>query len=130
MNRLIDPATEQSISSQYGTVQSDDLRDDSSGKRPRLVTVSYSCLIIVQTWLVMGLIIGYTSPVLSDLEGNGNSSAPLDKISYQDLFSVDLFSVSRQKLHQEYIMCTLVTCNYVSSVVTSYIIYFTKLYMS
>lgn len=88
MNRLIDPATEQSISSQYGTVQSDDLRDDSSGKRPRLLTVAYSCLIIVQTWLVMGLVIGYTSPVLSDLEGNGNSSAPLDKISYQDLFSV------------------------------------------
>ena len=91
MNRLIDPATEQSISS-YGTVQDDDSRDASSGKtrRPRLLTVSYSCLIIVQTWLVMGLTMGYTSPVLTDLEGNGNSSAPLDKIIYQDLFSVSI----------------------------------------
>ena len=88
MNRLIDPATD-SISS-YGTVQNDNSHG-SSGK-PRLLTISYSCLIIVQTWLVMGLTIGYTSPVLSDLEGNGNRSrsrsAPLDKISYQDLFSV------------------------------------------
>ena len=89
MNRLIDPATEQSGISSYGTVQGDDdSRDASSAKRPRLLTVSYSCLIIAQTWLVMGLTIGYTSPVLSDLEGDGNSSAPLDEISYQDLFSV------------------------------------------
>ena len=83
--RLIDPATnlQHSISS-YGT------NNDSHGNsgKPRLLTVSYSCLIIVQTWLVMGLTIGYTSPVLSDLEGNGTCSAPLDKISYQDLFSV------------------------------------------
>ena len=87
MNRLIDPATdlERSISS-YGAVQNDN--SHGSNGKPRLRTVSYSCLIIVQTWLVMGLTIGYTSPVLSDLEGNGNFSAPLDKISYQDLFSV------------------------------------------
>ena len=110
MNRLIDPATEQSISSQYGTVQSDDLRDDSSGKSPRLLTVSYLCLIIVQTWLVMGLIIGYTSPVLSDLEGNGNSSAPLDKISYQDLFSVSRQITS--KVHNVAILLLhVITCH-------------------
>ena len=89
MNRLIDPAKdlEHSISS-YGTVQNDNSDSHGTSGKPRLRTVSYSCLIIVQTWLVMGLTIGYTSPVLSDLEGNGNYSAPLDKISYQDLFSV------------------------------------------
>ena len=88
MERLIDPATEQSISSSYGTIQKDNDDTRSSSKKPRLLTVSYSCLIIVQTWTVLGLTIGYTSPVLSDLEGNGNSSAPLDEITYQDLFSV------------------------------------------
>ena len=93
MNRLIDPATDlersiiTSISS-YGAVQNDNSRGMRSNGKPRLRTVSYSCLIFVQTWLVMGLTIGYTSPVLSDLEGNGNFSAPLDKINYQDLFSV------------------------------------------
>ena len=90
MNRLIDAGD---ISSN-GIVQSDDSRDDISGKPARLLTVSYSCLIIIQTWLVFGLTIGYTSPVLSDLEGNGNCSAPLDKITYQDLFSVCEFMSS------------------------------------
>lgn len=86
-DRLIDPTVEQS----YGIVQTADSRDSNS--KPRLLTVSYSCLIIVQTWLVFGLTIGYTSPVLSDLEGaNMNSPAPLDKISYQDLFSVSCSS--------------------------------------
>ena len=89
-SRSIDPVAEQSVISSYGTIQND--IDDSHGGttsvKPHLLTVTYSCLIIVQTWLVMGLTIGYTSPVLSDLEGNGNSSAPLDKITYQDLFSV------------------------------------------
>ena len=88
MERLINPATEQSISSSYGTIQKDIDDTRGSNRKPRLLTVSYSCLIIVQTWTVLGLIIGYTSPVLSDLEGNGNSSAPLDEITYQDLFSV------------------------------------------
>ena len=83
MNRLIDAAREQTISPNIN-VQNNAI----SGKPARLLTVSYSCLIIIQTWLVFGLTIGYTSPVLSDLEGNGNSSAPLDKTSYQDLFSV------------------------------------------
>jgi len=92
MGSLIDPTTEQNISS-YGTYQDDDdgaQCKSLSAPKPRLLTVSYSCLIIVQTWLVFGLTMGYTSPVLSDLEGNRNSSlkAPLDKIGYQDLFSV------------------------------------------
>ena len=85
--RWIDPVKERSISS-YGTIQNDINDSRGSSWKPRLLTVSYSCLIIVQTWTVLGLTIGYTSPVLSDLEGNGNSSAPLDKIIYQDLFSV------------------------------------------
>ena len=80
MNRLIDTAREQTISPTVNV--------GISGQPARLLTVSYSCLIIIQTWLVFGLTIGYTSPVLSDLEGSGNSSAPLDKIGYQDLFSV------------------------------------------
>ena len=89
-SRSIDPAAEQSVISSYGTIQNDidDSRGGTTSVKPHLLTVTYSCLIIVQTWLVMGLTIGYTSPVLSDLEGNGNSSAPLDKITYQDLFSV------------------------------------------
>jgi len=91
MDRLIDPMTEQRKSS-YRTFQ-DNSDDDPQCKnmKPRLLTVSYSCLIIVQTWLVFGLTIGYTSPVLSDLEGNRNSTAPLDKIGYQDLFSVSKY---------------------------------------
>ena len=87
MKRLLNPV-EQSLSSSYGAIQNDKTPLTSSVGKPRLITVSYSCLIVVQTWLIMGLTIGYTSPVLSDLEGNGTSSAPLDKISYQDLFSV------------------------------------------
>lgn len=87
MDRLINPATEQSISFHVNVQDIDESRGN-SGKPHYLLTVSYSCMIIVQTWLVIGLTIGYTSPVLSDLEGNGNSSAPLDKTSYQDLFSV------------------------------------------
>ena len=95
MNRLSDPTTDQNVSSESvllpknsseGNVQKDDTRGNRA--KPRLLTVSYSCLVIVQTWFVFGLTIGYTSPVLSDLEGNGNSSAPLDKTAYQDLFSV------------------------------------------
>lgn len=95
MSRLSDPTTEQNVSSESsllpknsceGNVQNDDRRG--SRVKPRLLTVSYSCSVIVQTWFVFGLTIGYTSPVLSDLEGNGNSSAPLDKTAYQDLFSV------------------------------------------
>ena len=89
----IDPVKEQSISS-YGTIQNNISDSRGSSGKPRLLTVSYSCLIIVQTWTVVGLTMGYSSPVLSDLEGNGNSSAPLDKIIYQDLFSVSL-----SKLH-------------------------------
>ena len=88
MNKLMDSATEQGISS-YRTVQNDDTRGISAKPlRARLLTVSYSCFIIVQPWLVVGLTTGYTSPVLNDLEGNGNSSAPLDKLTYQDFFSV------------------------------------------
>ena len=92
-SRLSDPTTEKNEesllllkNSDEGNVQKDDPRE--SKVKPRLLTVSYSCIIIIQTWLVFGLTIGYTSPVLSDLEGDGNSSAPLDKITYQDLFSV------------------------------------------
>lgn len=85
MNRLLDPAAELLLKqSCEGNVQKEDTR---GSHKPRLLTVSYSCAVIVLTWFVFGLTIGYTSPVLSDLEGNGNSSAPLDKISYQDLFS-------------------------------------------
>ncbi|XP_065900254.1 solute carrier family 2, facilitated glucose transporter member 8-like [Dysidea avara] len=74
----------------YGTVQSSSIDNNT---KPRLWTVAYSCAVIVQSWLVFGLTIGYTSPVLSDLEGDdGSSSAPLGKTTYQDLFSV-LFPV-------------------------------------
>ena len=85
----MDSATEQGISS-YRTVQNDDTRGISAKplRGAKLLTVSYSCFIIVQPWLVFGLTVGYTSPVLDELEGNGNSSAPLDKLTYQDLFSV------------------------------------------
>ena len=70
----------------YGTVQSSSIDNNT---KPRLWTVAYSCAVIVQSWLVFGLTIGYTSPVLSDLEGDdGSSSAPLGKTTYQDLFSV------------------------------------------
>ena len=101
MSRLADPTTEVCVSDKLlegtGNVQNEAQKDiphandgsiANSRVKPRLVTVSYSCAIIVQTWFVFGLTIGYTSPVLSDLEGNGNSSAPLDKVTYQDLFSV------------------------------------------
>ena len=107
MSWLADPTTEQNVSdksvllpekSREGNVQKDVPRGNIV--KPRLLTVSYSCAIIVQTWFVFGLTIGYTSPVLSNLEGNGNSSAPLDKITYQDLFSVSLRSI-------------LVLCSYV-----------------
>ena len=103
MSHLADPTTEQKVSTESlllskklceGNVQNASQNDSTRGagrtKPARLLTVSYSCLIIVQTWFVFGLTVGYTSPVLSDLEGNpnGNSSAPLDKLTYQDLFSV------------------------------------------
>ena len=99
MSYLADPTTEQNVSdkslllpenSRKGNVQKDVPRGSIANSRvkPRLLTVSYSCAIIVQTWFVFGLTIGYTSPVLSNLEGSGNSSAPLDKTTYQDLFSV------------------------------------------
>ena len=93
MNKIMDSATEQGISS-YRTVQNDDTRGISAKplRGAKLLTVSYSCFIIVQPWLVFGLTVGYTSPVLDELEGNGNSSAPLDKLTYQDLFSVSEFS--------------------------------------
>ena len=84
---LLDPTTELLLKQSYeGSVQ----KEGTTRKnyKPRLLTVSYSCSVIVLTWFVFGLTVGYTSPVLSDLEGNGNSSAPLDKTSYQDLFSV------------------------------------------
>ena len=74
----------------YGSVQSP---SDDNNEKPRLLTVAYSCAVIVQSWLVIGLTVGYTSPVLSDLEGsssNGSSSAPLNKTAYQDLFSVSV----------------------------------------
>ena len=73
----------------YGSVQS---TTDGNNKKPRLLTVAYSCAVIVQSWLVIGLTVGYTSPVLSDLEGSGNgsSSVPLNKTAYQDLFSVSV----------------------------------------
>ena len=97
MSYLADPTTGACVSDKSlllpegaGNVQKDVPRGSKANSRvkPRLLTVSYSCAVIVQTWFVFGLTIGYTSPVLSDLEGNGNSSAPLDKITYQDLFSV------------------------------------------
>jgi len=108
MNDLADPTTEQKVSSELLLLselspkmscelarevnvqpEGDDQHHNSNVK-PRLLTVSYSCLVIVQTWLIFGLTVGYTSPVLSDLqhECDDNSSAPLDKIVYQDLFSV------------------------------------------
>ena len=85
--RLLDPATELLLKQPFeGNVQKEDTCK--TGHKPRLLTVSYSCAVIILTWFVFGLTIGYTSPVLNDLEENGNSSAPLDKTSYQDLFSV------------------------------------------
>ena len=70
----------------HGTVQTS---CGANNVKPRLLTVSYSCVVIVQSWLIYGLSVGYISPVLSDLEGSGrNSSAPLDKLVYQDLFTV------------------------------------------
>lgn len=104
-DRTADQTTEQSVpaksvrlqeKSGEGNIQKDDPprvspcggHIEESKVKPRLLTVSYSVMIIVQTWLVFGLTIGYTSPVLSDLGGDGNSSAPLDKTSYQSLFSV------------------------------------------
>jgi len=78
----------------HGTVQTshgDNLGDNNvkPSVKPRLLKVSYSCVVIVQSWLIYGLSIGYISPVLSDLEGSdSNSSAPLDKLVYQDLFIV------------------------------------------
>jgi len=100
MSRLADPISDQSEDQTSGdlllpgkqargTVQT---VATSSGDdtKPRLLTVSYSCVIIVQSWFLYGLTVGYISPVLSDLEGDGsgNSSAPLDKLAYQDLFIV------------------------------------------
>lgn len=76
----------------YGSVQSLSDSDDHCGK-PRLLTVAYSCLVIIQSWLVVGLTIGYTSPVLCDLEDSSTNETfrpPLYKTSYQDLFSVSV----------------------------------------
>lgn len=85
---LLDPTAEPLLKQlNEGNVQKEDTTLKSY-KPPRLLTVSYSCAVIVLTWFVFGLTIGYTSPVISDLEGNGNSAAPLDKTSYQDLFNV------------------------------------------
>ena len=84
---MLDPTAEPLLKQlNEGNVQKEDTTLKSY--KPRLLTVSYSCAVIVLTWFVFGLTIGYTSPVISDLEGNGNSAAPLDKTSYQDLFIV------------------------------------------
>ena len=98
-NPISDQSDDQSTSSDlllpdkqtHGTVQTEVQTSYAGGnnEKPRLLTVSFSCVVIVQSWLMYGLSVGYISPVLSDLEGSGgNSSAPLDKLVYQDLFTV------------------------------------------
>ena len=63
--------------------------------RFRLWTVSFSCIVAIQTWFIYGYAIGYTAPVLNDLGTltDSNSSqryTSLRKTSYQDTFSVSI----------------------------------------
>jgi len=56
--------------------------------RFRLRTVVYSCVVAIQAWFVYGYSIGYTSPILSDLDSANSTYASLHKSIYQDIFSV------------------------------------------
>ena len=56
--------------------------------RFRLWTVTCSCLVAVQTWILFGYSIGYTAPVLNDLEELNSTYTSLRKTNYQDTFSV------------------------------------------
>jgi len=62
----------------------------------RLTTVTYSVAIALMGSLLFGFAIGYSSPVISDLQGNDtkstgpdfNETAYLKKTLYQGIFSV------------------------------------------
>ena len=62
-------------------------------RRFRVKTVAYSCVVAIQAWFVYGYSIGYTSPILSDLDSANTTYASLHKSVYQDIFSVRSSSV-------------------------------------
>ena len=74
------------------------IQPDDSGKSPtkkitdtRLTTVTYSVAIALIGALLFGYAIGYSSPVISDLEHHGNHSTGknyLRKKEYQGIFNV------------------------------------------
>jgi len=57
-------------------------------RRFRVKTLAYSCVVAIQAWFVYGYSIGYTSPILSDLDSANTTYASLHKSVYQDIFSV------------------------------------------
>ena len=54
----------------------------------RLCTVICSCMVAIQTWFIYGYSIGYTAPVLNELGEVNNTFTSLNRIIYQDTFSV------------------------------------------
>ena len=77
-----DPGLE---STSYGTNEGE---NTSPTHRFRIRTVVYSCVVAIQAWFVNGYSIGYTSPILSDLDSANSTYASLHKSVYQDIFSV------------------------------------------
>ena len=60
-------------------------------KNTRLTTVTYSSAIVLMGSLLFGFAIGYSSPVISDLEAPPNKTKPagyLYEKQYQGVFSV------------------------------------------
>ena len=83
-----------SLSSPYGACRDETAAvtvDTPSQKhRVRLWTVSFSCIVAIQTWFIYGYAIGYTDPILNDLGTLNSTYTSLSKTSYQDTFSVSI----------------------------------------
>ena len=78
-------------SSSIYAIQPDDLGRvvTKSIKDTRLTTVTYSSAIVLMGSLLFGFAIGYSSPVISDLEAiNTTSAGYLHEKEYQGVFSV------------------------------------------
>ena len=78
------------IMSSYGACRDETVTVDTPSRRYRfrLWSVSYSCIVAIQTWFIYGYAIGYTAPVLNDLGTLNSTYTSLSRTSYQDTFSV------------------------------------------
>jgi len=85
--RLLPPA-----STAYGIQPGDSGRVVTRNiKDTRLTTVTYSAVIVLMGSLLFGYAIGYSSPVISDLEDSETNTTPagyLHENQYQGIFSV------------------------------------------